>query len=368
MTAPRLEIDLDKIRFNAASLVQRLAARGIAVTGVTKVAAGLPAVANALLDAGIRQLGDSRIENIEALRRAGVAASMMLIRSPMPSQAQRVVRHADASLNSELAVIEKLSHAAREAGRMHQVVLMVELGDLREGILPADLEAFVARVLRLPNITLGGIGTNLACHGGVVPDRDNMGELTRLANALEQRFDLRLGLVSGGNSANLDWALGNSDVGRINNLRLGESIFLGCEPLHRRPIPGLHHDAMTLVAEVIESKLKPSRPHGRVAQNAFGEIPAVHDRGRIPRVILAIGRQDVDPAGLQPPPGFEILGASSDHLILTCASPCPRVGTELRFGLDYSALLRAMTSRFVAKVAHGTHSAMSPPRLRHCAP
>ena len=36
MTAPRLEVDLQKIHHNARSLVERLAVRGIAVTGVVR--------------------------------------------------------------------------------------------------------------------------------------------------------------------------------------------------------------------------------------------------------------------------------------------------------------------------------------------
>lgn len=350
MTAPRLEIDLDKIHHNARTLVERLAGRGISVTGVTKASLGSFDIANALLRAGVSALGDSRLENIEAMRREHVAAPMILIRSPMLSQADRVVRQADLSFNTELVVINKLSCAAREAKRMHKVVLMVELGDLREGIMPADLKEIVRAVLRLPNIILSGIGANLACHGGVSPDAGNMSELSALADSVEGSFGLNLDLVSGGNSANLDWALSGADTGRINNLRLGESILLGCEPLHRQPIKGLYHDAITLVAEVIEAKVKPARPWGTIAQTAFGGATVVGSGGDISRAILAIGHQDVDPSGLHAPVGTEILGASGDHLIIHSDSIHQTVGAEIRFGLNYSALVRAMTSPFVVKV------------------
>jgi predicted amino acid racemase len=131
---------------------------------------------------------------------------------------------------------------------------------------------------------------------------------------------------------------------------LGESILLGRETLHRQPIDGLHTDAITLIAEVIESKLKPSQPWGEIAQTAFGEKPPATDRGDISQTILAIGRQDTDPDGLLPPPGIEILGASSDHLIVDSGCHSPSVGAEITFQLNYSALVRAMTSPFVAKV------------------
>ena len=350
MTAPRLEIDLDKVHYNARTLVDRLAGHGISVTGVTKVVLGSPEIASALLQAGVKTLGDSRIENIEALRLAGVTAPMSLIRSPMLSQVDRVVTHADISLNTELDVINKLSSAAQEAGRTHGIILMVELGDLREGIMPGDLEDSVRQALRLPNIVLKGIGTNLACRSGVSPDIRNMAELSALADSIEATFDLKLDIISGGNSGNLEWALSGVDTGRIDNLRLGEALLLGCEPLHRHPIEGLYTDAFTLCAEVIESKVKPSQPWGEIALSAFGVRPPTKDRGVISQTILAIGQQDTDPAGLYPPPGIDVIGASSDHLILDSGNRPMTVGAEIKFQLNYSALVRAMISPFVAKV------------------
>jgi predicted amino acid racemase len=353
MTAPRLEIDLDKIHHNARTLVELLADRGISVTGVTKATLGSPKIAGTLLRAGVSALGDSRIENIEAMRHARVPASMTLIRSPMVSQAGRVVTHADVSFNTELDVISKLSSAAQAARRTHGIVLMVELGDLREGIMPGDLENTVRETLRFPHIALKGIGTNLACRSGVSPDVKKMAELSALADSIDATFGSMLGIVSGGNSGNLLWALSGADTGRINNLRLGESILLGRETLHRQPIDGLHTDAITLVAEVVESKVKPSQPWGEIAQTAFGEEAPATDRGHISQTILAIGRQDIDPCGLHAPHGIEVLGASSDHLITDSGRSRLPVGAEITFQLNYSALVRAMTSPFVAKVVNG---------------
>jgi len=349
MTAPRLEIDLDKIEQNARTLGERLGNRGISITGVTKATLGSPEIAGAFLRGGLSSLGESRIENIEAMRGAAVPARMVLLRSPMVSQAERVVAHADVSFNTELEVISKLAAAAEEAGWTHGVVLMIELGDLREGIMPGDLEQAVRETLRYPSLTLEGIGTNLACRCGVVPDAKNMGELSALADSIDVTFGQELKIVSGGNSGSLAWALSGASTGRINHLRLGESLLLGREPLHRLPIDGLHTDAFTLIAEVIESKLKPSRPWGEIAQTAFGEQPTTTDRGDISQVILALGHQDTDPHGLQAPAGIEILGASSDHLVVYSSQDSLRVGAEIRLRPNYSALVRAMTSPLVTK-------------------
>ncbi len=356
VAAPRLEIDLDKIFHNANELVTRLAQRGISVTGVTKAFLGSTDIANTLLQAGVSSLADSRIENIEAMRFGGQDGlqkdvPVMLIRSPMLSQVKQIVAYSDLSFNTEIDVIKKLSVEACKQGRSHQILLMVELGDLREGIMPDDLLSTVDQVLGLPNIVLKGIGANLACRSGVSPDATNMALLCELAERVETTFDLTLDIVSGGNSANINWALSNTGKGttRINNLRLGEAILLGREALQRRPLDGLHTDAFTLVAEVIEAKLKPTQPTGVIAQAAFGETQSAVDRGSVQQSILAIGIQDIDPCGLQAPAGIEILSASSDHLVVESASEDVFVGQEMTFKIDYSALLRAMTSPFIAK-------------------
>lgn len=349
MSCPRLEVRLDLLRANAAVLVGRLAPIGIRVTGVTKATVGSPEVAAALLAGGVAGIGESRIENVEALRAAGVTAPITLIRSPMLSQVDRVVRSADISLNSERAVLAALSDAAGREQRDHGVLLMVELGDLREGVLPSDLEPLARLVVALPHLVLRGIGTNLACQSGVAPDRHNMAVLSALADELATSLGTDLEVVSGGNSANLDWALGRPDVGRINDLRLGEAILLGCEPLRRRPVAGLRTDAFELVAEVIEAQAKPSRAWGTVREAAFGPTLEAEDRGASTRVIVAVGRQDVAPTGLHVPDGWALLGASSDHLVLDPGPDRPVVGSEVRFGVGYDALLAAMTSPFVTK-------------------
>lgn len=361
MSAPRLEIDLDKIEYNASVLVGRLMAQGISVTGVTKAFSGAPQIASAMLRGGVTSLGDSRIDNIELMKRSGLEAQMILIRSPMISQVDRVVASADISLNTEIDVVNALSAAAVEAGKSHGVVLMVELGDLREGIMIDDVGDAIQAVRKLSNITFMGLGTNLACRNGVSPDDRNMAELSKLADLFTASDGLNLPIVSGGNSSNLDWVSKCESVGRVNNLRLGEAILFGREALRRRPVFGLHNDAISLTAEVIESKFKPSTHWGTLAQPAFNDVSAdascSSDRGDINQIILAIGRQDTDPNGLQPPDGFDVIGASSDHLVLNTNDRILPVGSSVSFQPNYSGFLRAMTSPFVAKTftGHGAH-------------
>ncbi|MCZ4500686.1 MAG: alanine racemase [Marmoricola sp.] len=352
MTAPRIEIDLDKIEDNTRTLVERLAPTGIGVTGVTKATLGSPGVGAAMLRGGARGLGDSRAANLARLAGLAGSPSRTLIRSPMLSQVDQVVRTADVSLNTDAAVLRALDRAAKRHGRTHDVVLMVELGDLREGISTDDVSAAVREVHGLPSLRLVGLGTNLACQNGVVPDDINMGVLTGLVENVESLHGITLATVSGGNSANLDWALSSANIGRIDDLRLGEALLLGLEPLHRTPIDGLHGDAFALYAEVIEVADKPARPWGSRAQAAFGDVPvrSASATGTIRQAIVALGRQDVEPDTLVPPAGIAVLGMSSDHLVLDLGDHGAAVGDELVFGVGYGALVRAMTSPFVTKV------------------
>ncbi|HET7386736.1 MAG TPA: alanine/ornithine racemase family PLP-dependent enzyme [Nocardioidaceae bacterium] len=354
MTTPRIDIELDKIEHNTRVLVDRMAARGIEVTGVTKATLGSPGVGAAMLRGGAIGLGDSRVQNLARLAELDGSASRMLIRSPQLSQARQVVATATASLNTEAAVIDALNVAAAESGRRHAVILMVELGDLREGIRVEDVDAAVGVVLGSASLSLVGLGANLACQNGVVPDDANMGALTRLVEKVEAAHRIGLAVVSGGNSANLEWATTTDHLGRVNQLRMGEAILLGTEPLHRTPVPGLHTDAFTLTAEVIEVSDKPDRPWGTRAQTAFGETSERAGRatgtGTIRQAIVALGRQDVDIDGLIAPVGIMILGMSSDHLVLNVGDGPVSVGDEVSFGVAYGALVRAMTSPFVTKM------------------
>ncbi len=347
MTAPRLDVDLDLIAQNTRVLVDRLAPRGIRVTGVSKASLGSSAVAAAMVRGGATCIGDSRMENLERLRTADRITPLTLIRSPMLSQVDRVVRSSDMSLNTERVVLEALSVAAVRHRVLHDVVLMVELGDLREGVAVDEVVELAAAVAGLAGLRLAGLGTNLACRSGIVPDQDKMDQLSGLVDLVETRVGHPMTIVTGGNSANLDWAFGTDDVGRVDELRLGESILLGTEPLHRQVVAGLRTDAFTLVAEVIEVQTKPTRSWGTIAQDAFGHTPERGRPGTVRQAIVALGRQDVDPDGAVPPAGMTVLAASSDHLVVDVGDHGIVVGDQVAFQLDYSALVRAMTSPFV---------------------
>ena len=322
--------------------------KGISLMGVTKAVLGEPSIAKAMIQGGVKFIADSRIENIQKMKSAGISTQFVLLRTCL-SQAESIVKNADISLNTEIETLKKLSYHAKGQNKIHQVIIMVELGDLREGILPCDLPQLVRKTLSLPHIKIIGIGCNLACYGGIKPDDKNMRELSELVDLIEKEFQIDLEIISGGNSANFEWFKSSQDVGRVNNLRLGESILLGCETVGRKVIPGLHTGAFQLIAEVIESKRKASLPLGEICQDAFGNVPGFLDRGDHQRVIIALGRQDVQVSNLKSNNKLKMIGSSSDHIILDGENHNLEVGDEVSFSLDYGGLLATMTSPFVIK-------------------
>lgn len=347
---PRIEIDLGKIYRNTKRLNKLFMSKGISMMGVTKGVLGSPQIAAAMTAGGADFLADSRIENIKKIRDAGIQNSLVLIRTPSMSNIKQVVKYADISFNSELDIIRMLSEEAKIQNKIHRILLMVDLGDLREGILPEDMEQTFRSLLTFDHIKPIGIGTNLGCIGAILPDQEKMDELSSIALALEKKFNLNFDLISGGNSANYPWVKKTQRLERINNLRIGEMIFTGRDTVGYERIEALETDTSCLLAEVIELKQKDSLPHGTISTDAFGDVPVFSDRGSIKRAILGIGRQDVLIQGLTPVGDMEIIGSSSDHVIVDLKGADVKVGDPIRFHLTYSGQLSAMGSTYIEKV------------------
>jgi ornithine racemase len=350
--AVTLVIDLEAIEHNTRVIAGLLP--GTAVVGVTKMTCGDGNVADAMLHGGVSALGDSRHVNLWNLRRVGIRAPLWLLRSAEPELALETVRAADISLNCELQTIRALDRAAERLGEIHGIVVMVDVGDLREGVLPEELIPLLKKVRELRHVRVEGLGTNLTCWGFVVPTEDNLGELLGLARDAEEIIGHRL-LVSGGNSSTLPLAFRNGMPSGVDNLRIGESILLGNNVLTSEPLLGsLRLDAFVVHAPVVECRVKPSVPRGVLNPlNTFGTTPVFPDRGRRRRAICALGRQDALPEGLRPlDPRIEVLGASSDHLILDVEDldTPPRLGEPIAFIPGYAASLQLFTSPYVHKV------------------
>jgi predicted amino acid racemase len=351
---PRLIIDTEKLNHNLETLAAAVHGAGCSLMIVTKgFCADSKIVAFLLNSRAVDYLADSRIQNIQTYADRG--KETVLLRLPQACEIPEVVRYANISFNSEIETIHLLNDEAVKQQKIHKIVLMIDLGDLREGIFFKDehtLWETVTEIQKMSNITLAGIGTNLTCYGAIIPKNDNLSVLTVLAERIESLYHLKLAIVSGGNSSSY-YLIEKGELPKgINNLRLGESFMLGNDTAFRSRIKGTYNDTAILEAQIVELKIKPSMPIGEIGVDAFNERPVYQDRGLIKRAILAIGRQDVDPAGIMAlDPLLTVLGASSDHLLVdvTASDNRYKVGDIIPFSMNYSAFLRAFTSPYIGR-------------------
>lgn len=349
---PILEINLDKITENTKAVVDLCGNHNIDVLGVTKGFSADPRIVEAIIAGNINGLADARMENIVELRNKNFCQHTTLLRIPRLSNVDNVVKYADASVNSELTVIRALSKAAIQMGKVHDIILMVDLGDLREGIMQENVLETVLQVNKLSGVSIVGLGTNMGCFGGVLPSVENLKMLIELKGIAESYAGVRLRVLSGGGTSTLLLVENRSVPAGINQLRIGEGILLGTDTTNNRKISWLHHDAFRLRAEVIEVKEKPSVPIGEIGKDAFGNTPHFADKGIRKRAILALGKQDVYIEGIYPKDrNCTILGASSDHTIvdITERDAIIKVGDKMEFGLTYSGLLSSSASRYIIK-------------------
>ncbi|HSR03913.1 MAG TPA: alanine/ornithine racemase family PLP-dependent enzyme [Proteiniclasticum sp.] len=349
---PCIEIDLEKLEDNSRKVNDLLKPLGISVMAVTKGFTAETRIAKAILDGGADYIADARIKNLIKLK--DLPREKVLLRLPMQSEIHDVVKYCDYSLNSELDTLKLIGKEATSLGIVHKVIIMVDLGDYREGIRYHRVEQFVREAIKIEGVAIRGFGVNLTCYGGVIPEQTTLLRLVEISETMRIKYDLQIDIVSGGSSSSI--YLINEENGMpkgINNLRLGEVILLGKETAFGQRFDGLHEDAFVLKAQIIELKDKPSVPHGRIGRDAFGNIPKHEDRGIIRRAILALGKQDVDPSGIVPfNKNLSILGASSDHLIIDLSKDREgyQVGDIIKFYVKYGGLLNAMTSPYVEKV------------------
>ena len=350
---PRLEIYTQRIEANARAVINLCHSYGVQVACVSKVLSAHPAVVRALETAGADMIADSRLTNLQSMANTGMNLPLLLLRLPTPSRAADVVRCAEYSLNSMVETVELLSEAAQFLKVIHRVIIMVDVGDLREGVWPDRAVEVVRGAAKLPNIEVVGLGCNLACYGGVIPTVENMQELVDVRDACRAATGLELQMLSGGNSANLPLLASGKMPKEINHFRIGEAIMLGRNVIDRSPWPGTTQETFRVVAEIVEVERKPSIPIGNRGQDAFGGYTDFVDRGIRRRAICNMGRQDVVVDGLMPEdPGIIVLGGSSDHLVLDVeeANEEVSIGDEVAFYPTYGALLAASTSPYMQKV------------------
>jgi ornithine racemase len=355
---PELEIDLSKIRDNALNVIGKCSTKKVTVCGVVKSVSASPLITRAFIEAGCSEIGDSRLHHLKGLRDFGIIEPLLLTRLPMMSEVEELVSYVDISLNSEIEVIKKIDEEAAKINKIHKVILMFDLGDLREGLIDQnefiDTACFIES--KLKHVLLYGIGTNLGCYGSLKPTKNNLSRLVHIAEIIEPMIGRTLEVISGGSTTSYTLVLNDQLPARINHLRIGEGILLAkdLDVFWGLDMTPLYQDAFTLNAQLVELKDKPSYPDGEKIIDTFGDIPIYKDIGIRRRAILAIGKQDFGyhHDKLTPKDNrVKIVGGSFDHLIVDLED-CKNdysVGGLVAFDVLYPPLVYLSSSISVTK-------------------
>jgi len=346
--SPSIHIHLTKYSYNLVYLNSLVQNQDMTSMAVSKVFSADQKLIDVINKTNIKYIGDSRIQNLIHMK---TEKEKVLLRTPLLSEIVDVVKHVDISLNSEIEVIRALDKEAGKQNKKHQIILMFDIGDLREGIYyQSDYIPVVKQILELKNIEFSGIGTNLTCYGGVIPTFETLKKLENIKLDIEKTFAIPIKIISGGNSSSIKLVLDETMPTFINNHRIGEGYVLGRETAYGNHIESMHDDVFTLQAEIIELKEKPSMPEGLLGFDAFGKKVSFEDKGQMTRAILGVGRQDVHCEDLIAPKGIHVLGCSSDHLIVQIAGGKYKLGDTITFKLTYGGILSLMTSPYVRRV------------------
>src|SRR5512143_1117479 len=158
-----VEVDLGAIEHNTRRLTE--IARGAELMAMVKANAyghGAVPVSQAALRGGAAWLGVfSAGEGIE-LRRAGIAAPILVVGYTPPDWARAAVEHRLTLTVFPAEGAAAIAGAARELGQTARVHIKVDTGMTRLGILPAQTVEFGRAVRRLANIEIEGAFTHFA--------------------------------------------------------------------------------------------------------------------------------------------------------------------------------------------------------------
>ncbi len=358
----RVIIDLNALRHNMQVIGGIMDRQQAKWSVVTKSLCGHLDTIRALHFLGARSIADSRIGNLRRASEVVPDLEKWYLRLPHLSAVPEVVTYANVSLNSEMEVIEALGREAVRQDVTHHIVIMIELGDLREGILPGSLVKFYKSVFDVPGIEVLGIGAQVGCLAGAVPNVDQISQLLLYRELLELKFERKLPIVSAGSSNFLPLVIEGKISRGVNHYRIGEALFLGTDLISGGTIPGFRDDVVTLEAEIAEIKEKSLIPTGEVgATTPFDSLspmtderPASHGQ-RGYRALIPVGHLDTDVTGLTTlNQNFQVAGASSDVTVINLGEEPGglHIGDTISFRPNYAAFVRLMIAPYLSREVH----------------
>lgn len=350
-----LEMNVKSLKHNYEYLDKIFRESEIKWSIVTKVLCGNKTFLSELLKLGITEVCDSRISNLKNIKEINNTIETIYIKPPSKKDISNVVKYADISVNTEISTIIALAEAAKKQNKIHKIIIMIEMGELREGVLRDDFIDFYEKVFKLNNIQVVGIGTNFSCLYGVLPSPDKLIQLSLYEQLVEAKFNRQIPYVSGGSSVVFPLILNGILPQGINHFRLGETLYLGTNVYDDTKIEGMEHNIFTLHTEIIELIEKPKVPTGNFGTNLEGvsfEFDPNEAAETSYRAIIQLGLLDVDDSNIWcNDNNVEFVGASSDMIVMDLKDNPKnyKVGDELTFNIDYMGLLKLMNSRYIEK-------------------
>ncbi|SHO63406.1 alanine racemase [Algoriphagus zhangzhouensis] len=350
-----LTLNKTKLKDNFEFLKKTFNDSSVAWGVVSKLLCGNRLFLQELINLGVDEIHDSRISNLAMVKKLNQEVQTVYIKPVSKKNVGKMIEFADVSLNSELETIHWISEEAVLQNKKHKIIIMVETGDLREGVMGEHLLDFYSDVFKLPNIEIIGLGTNLNCLNGVMPSTDKLIQLSLYKQIIELKFNKKIPWVSAGTSVTIPLMLTHQLPKGINHFRVGETLFFGVDLFEEKVIEGMHGDVFELHTEIIEMQEKPLLPVGNLAANPQGEVAEIDESlyGQTSyRAIVDVGLLDVDPKYLAPTDEtIEVLGASSDMLIMNLGkNPNEyKVGDVLTFDLKYMGALSLLNSNYIDK-------------------
>lgn len=350
-----ITLDSNKLRSNFDYLNSLFKKNGIQWSVVSKLLCGNKEYLQELLTMNITQVCDSRVSNLRMIKQINPAIETIYIKPPAKRAIKGVIQYADISMNTEFETIRLLSEEAQRQNKIHKIIIMIELGELREGIMRDDLLEFYSKVFSFSNIEVVGIGTNLSCLYGVLPNHDKLIQLSLYEQLIEAKFNRQIAYVSGGSSVTIPLIFQNLLPKGVNHFRVGETLFLGTDVYNNTTLKDMETDIFILYSEIIELIEKPLTPMGEMGTNVEGHS-LEFDKESIGkstyRAIVDIGLLDVDSSHVVPSDNrIKIVGASSDMFVIDLSDNRQNysVGDLLEFKMDYMGILRILNSKYIEK-------------------
>lgn len=350
-----ITLNLNKLKTNFEYLNKLFKDRNIQWSVVSKLLCGNIEYLKELLKLDISQICDSRVTNLKIIKQINPNIETIYIKPPAKRAIKSIVQYADISMNTEFATIKLLSDEAQRQNKIHRIIIMIELGELREGIMREDLIDFYYSVFNLKNIEVVGIGTNLSCLYGVLPNHDKLIQLSLYKQLIEAKFNTKINFVSGGSSVTIPLIFQDLLPKGVNHFRVGESLFLGTDVYNNTRLKKMETDVFMLYAEVIELIEKPQLPDGEMGTNVEGHSYSFNENlsGRTSyRAIIDIGLLDVDEKHISPTDkNCSIVGGSSDMFVIDLSKNTNKykVGDLIEFRMDYMGALRILNSKYIEK-------------------